>query len=347
MLLGTDRRQMQFDQMFAGSAAASVVVGIIGVVIVGLAGLTIDGPTGQALLALAPCLPLVLLQDAYRYRSLARRHPIDAVVNDGVWLIGALVGLFILRRTDTDSLPLAIVAANATAALGLMIVVQRSHARPRLDQLAVWLRTCTPVAIRLTGDFLVALAYGVIPLVLFTAWNANLDQAGSLRSAQVLMGPLAVLFAGSTTYMQPIMILRHRQGGSVVRLAAKQSIGNAALTVIWVGGVALIPDQIGVRIFGESWRGATEIAIVMGVSFVGLAILTGPLTAMRSRGQLTANLVTQCVIATLVAITAGFGGLLINEGTLRGFAAGNVLGSAIAWVLFIRWPIRDMLAERI
>jgi hypothetical protein len=187
-----------------------------------------------------------------------------------------------------------------------------------------------------------AIGASVVTLTILTAWNSTLDDAGALRGAQVMMGPITVLFAASTLYMQPKMVLWHRAGSNVMDQARAQSALNAAATVSWVAIAILIPDAVGVRVFGASWAGLRDVLVVVGLSFFGLAISSGPLTALRSRGQLNAGLAAQTLIAVVILVSTAIGGLMFSEGTLRGFAAGNIIASGIAWWVLVRWRVHDM-----
>jgi hypothetical protein len=190
-----------------------------------------------------------------------------------------------------------------------------------------------------------AIGASVVTLTILTAWNSTLDDAGSLRGAQVMMGPLTVLFAASTLYMQPKMVSWHRAGSNIVGQARAQSTLNSVVTVAWVVVALSIPSAIGVRVFGASWVGLRDILLVVGLSFLGLAISSGPLTALRSRGQLNAGLVAQTLIAIVILTSTALGGLWFGEGTLRGFAVGNIAASGIAWWVLIRWRIHDMATK--
>lgn len=346
MVIGPDKDERTFSAMVAGAGATSVLIGGIGSALTATTSVFVGGATGRALLAVAICMPVVTLQDMYRFAAISRRRPAQACWNDGLWLLGLVLGLMALRHADTASLTLAVVAANGTAVLGLIPAVRLSRVTPSLSALRPWIQSCGSISVRLTGEFIAALASGVVPLILITAWNADLGQAGALRGAQVMMGPLAVLFAATTLYLQPVMVRRHRSGESVVSLARSQSAVNAAAAIVWVGSAYLVPDRIGVRVFGATWAGIHDIVVVIGLSFVGLAISSGPLTALRSRGQLNAGLATQAFVAVIVLVSVAVGGLFFEQGTLRGFAAGNLVASCIAWFVFVRWSVRDMVSGR-
>ena len=242
----------------------------------------------------------------------------------------------VLRRTDTMSLTLAVVAATGSAAAGLLVGLRLQHVTPTISSMRAWVSGASPTSARMMADFLIALSYSAVPLVVITAWQADLAAAGSLRTAVVLLGPLSVVFAGSTLYMQPRFTAIRNNHAQVLKLARSQSLWNAVIAAAWAVVALAIPDRIGVRIFGASWDDTSTPIMVLGVAFVAMAIPTGPLTAMRGCGWLNANLLTQALIGTTVVTGMALGGLVMTDGMLRGFAAGHVLSAAIAWIVLMR-----------
>ena len=128
-----------------------------------------------------------------------------------------------------------------------------------------------------------------------------------------------------------------------MRLAKSQSIWNTAIACAWVGVALMIPDQVGVRIFGASWEGSGDSVLALGVAFIAMAVPTGPLTALRGCAQLNANLVAQAMIGVVVLGCTALGGLSLADGMLRGFALGHLLSGVVAWCVLsrVRLPERD------
>ena len=343
MMVAPGKDDEAFRPLFAGAVGAAAAVGTLGAVVCVIGGLVVGGRTGDALMMLALCIPIITIQDAIRFGALSRGKPAAACLNDAAWLGALIVTLMVLRRTDTASLRLAVLAANGSAFLGIVVALRRFTTLFNWPAFRKWIASFAHLSIRLMAEFPFALASTVIPLILLTAWNANLDQAGALRGAQVMMGPLAVLFAASTAYAQPVMTERHRRGGNVMPIARSQSAVNTAASFAWIAIVAVIPARVGVRVFGATWFGIDEIAVIVGISFVGLGISSGALTALRSRGQLNAGLFTQASIAIVVVASTSVGGFLASKGTLLGFAGGNLIGSFVAWAVVFRWKVSDMV----
>ena len=67
--------------------AATVVVGAVVAAAFVVAGAAVGGPAGSALLALAVVLPLMLVQDAWRYVFIVGRPA--ALTIDLVWLVSS------------------------------------------------------------------------------------------------------------------------------------------------------------------------------------------------------------------------------------------------------------------
>lgn len=347
MIVAPTQSEADFRASEVGAAIASLVIGVAGSVLVAAASLAVAPPTRSALLTLACCLPFIVVQDSFRYAALSHNESGRACISDAAWMIGLITFLMILRVSNTDSLVLAVLAANATAALGLVAAHRRVIRRVWFPRLAVaWFRQWAHLSARLTGEFLVATASSVVPLVLVTALNADLQQAGALRGAQSLLGPVTVVFAASTIYFQPTMVRVYRSGGSVVGAAVEQSAATTVVAVGWTATVLVVPDSIGVRVFGASWDGTRDIVGIIGVSFIALALSSGPLTALRSRGQLNAGLISQLIVAIAVIVSMVGGGLLFRQGLLRGFAFGNLVGAGFCWLVFLRFPIRDLVSAR-
>ncbi len=256
LIIAPTSNEDEFRSLLAGSVGVALGIGVASMVLTAIAAWFLDGPVRTALIVTAPLIPLVTTQDAYRYGSLARsrKRAADATFNDLCWFVGSVVGLVLLRITNTASLELTLLAAIGTALLGVFAGLNTWRLSPNIRAMRSWIRRYVGRISSTRRRFpRRALSYSAVPLVLVTAWNADLDQAGSLRTAQVMMGPLAVVYAASTMYMVPVMVFQHRDHHDVVRLAAKQTVLNVSTATIWLGVVMALPDRLGVRLFSSSW----------------------------------------------------------------------------------------------
>lgn len=336
MIQAPGARATSARSMLAGASVAVTTIGLIISAACLLAAALLDGRTSTALWSLAIVTPIVLVQDVYRHHALATERPSLACRSDGAWLMMTVVGLLTLRAFGVQSLPLAILIANGSALLGFMAVMPAQWVTPTGRELRSWLAGRVGAIARLTGDFILAVSYSAVPLIVVTAINADLSQAASLKVAQTIMGPLTVVITASTLYLQPIMVRSRSDSRTIVRLARRQSGLNAAVAVAWVAVAMAIPDHIGSRMFGPSWAGSDKSILLVGLAFVGLATSSGAFTALRSAGRLTANLLSQVLVASVVLAATPLAGAALNDGLLTGFAVGNLAGSVLPWIVVIR-----------
>ena len=61
----------------------------------------LDGPTRMAFLALGVTLPLLMLQDSWRFAFFALGRGSQAFLNDSVWAVGLVIALVYLRYRRT------------------------------------------------------------------------------------------------------------------------------------------------------------------------------------------------------------------------------------------------------
>ena len=327
----------------SGAVTVSALMGVAGGAAIASAALVNDGRSSSALVALAVCLPVLTVQDTCRFCAIVQGRPSGALRSDLCWFVVAIAGLMVLRRTDTALVALAVLAWAAAALPAAFLGVRVTASRLELSTVMPWLRSARRLSLRLSSEFAVVSLGGFTTLVLLTGLSNNLADAGALRSAQVVLGPLTVLFAASTMYLQPIMVRRHIAHQKISSIAQRQSGINTAAAVVWLSIALLIPSAIGVRVFGASWAGASAVQFLVGVPFIGLALSSGPITALRSRRQLNSGLALQVTVTAIVLVCTAIG--LVSDSThgeLKGFAIGNLVGGCAAWVIYLRWPGREV-----
>jgi O-antigen/teichoic acid export membrane protein len=336
MVLAPGADEATYGRMLSDALPVAAGVGVIAAGIVLAIAALVGDPTRTALISVAVYVPLVTVQDTLRLGALSRRDPRPACANDAVWLVTAVALLMLLRRTDTMELHLAVLAAVGSAASGLLVGVRQQRPGWHFNDAVEWASRAWPSASKMTADFLIALSYSAVPLVVITAWRADLAAAGGVRTAAVLLGPLTVVYAASTLYMQP-RFAGPQSAADVLRLAIAQSAWNGVIAGGWLITAVLIPDRFGVRLFGESWEDSRTPLVWIGLGIVAMALPTGPLTALRGVGRLNANLATQLVIAASVLGTTATWGLTAAGGMLRGFAIGHAAGAVLAWLCACRF----------
>ena len=183
-----------------------------------------------------------------------------------------------------------------------------------------------------------ALNMGAVNLAIFLVGGiVGVVGVGALRAAQVLLGPLNLLTAGISAFGLPVLAGRAGAGGRLARSAALGSLASGAVAGTWVVVLLLIPSSLGVRILGDSWSGAHSVLAGSGVVSVAVAFVLGASLGLKALRRADLMLRVTCLQAPLMlglgALGAWQGGAV---GAAWGFAAAQVFGLLVSWVIFVR-----------
>ena len=282
---GTVERQHGFS---AALGAATVLGGGFGI-LVSLAGLAVGGEVGGALLALALVLPGLILQDSCRMAAFTLGRPQLAALMDAVWAVVQFGLLAILIGSGQQAVGRLILAWGAAAAVSALLGVALLRTRPGLFRTAAWLRSHRDLIRYLLPEYFLGLGATQFGILLVGA-IASATAVGSLRAAQVLLGPLGIVGLAVFQFAVPEVARRTPvSAGWVVRFAAGLSGGLGLLTVGYVALMLLLPDTVGVALFGSSWVGAAAVLLAMGLSSVSSSLANGPAGMLYGLGQARAT----------------------------------------------------------
>lgn len=322
------------------AAGASLVIGIAGGVLSAAAATVAGGSLRSALLALAVVLPGLLVQDAWRQMFFAAGRPKAAAVNDAVWAVSQAVLLGAVLVLDQATIfPLTLAWGGAAAVAAVVGAVQAGGA-PRPRSWLEWLLEHRD----LNGQLAVAYSVnmGAVHLTMtLVGLIGGLAAVGALRAAQVLLGPLQVLFPGLRSFALPLLSRRVAlRRSALLRPAAVLSVVAGGAAVAWIGLLLLVPDRWGRALLGDSWSLAREVLPAVGATTVLVGAAFGAtlvLRAMsRSRSLLTANLVQAPLILGLGCLGAYVDGA---RGAALGLAAAHLVGFVVVWISVARaWP---------
>jgi O-antigen/teichoic acid export membrane protein len=186
--------QMRFsdatpDQRREANAAAlgcALVLGLAAGLLVAVAAFVVSGSVGSALLALAIVLPGLLVQDSCRMAAFARGRPSLAALMDAVWAIVSS-GLMRVCTWARDRVR----ARTRWGGSRAVSAVPRLVASPSpAVACGGWLRRHRDLIRFLLPDLS---GLGAMVGILLVGLIASANAVGSLRAAQVLLGPLGVL----------------------------------------------------------------------------------------------------------------------------------------------------------
>jgi O-antigen/teichoic acid export membrane protein len=178
-------------------------------------------------------------------------------------------------------------------------------------------------------------------LVLFAVGGlVGLAAVGSLRGAQLLLGPAYVLSVGVHLSMVPEA---SRVTGSIARFRRITLLSSALLSLAgttWGLALLLLPDSVGGGLLGESWPGARSVLLPIALSVIIPLAMAGPRIGLRALEEASRTLRASGVQFVLT-IVGGITGALL--GGVIGAAWGLALGACLAG---IAWWLELIQATR-
>lgn len=295
----------------------------------------IGGPTGATVLALALTLPGLLVQDAWRSVFFAWHRGPMAFVNDLLWALLMGTGLIWLTTQGNGTATAATLIWGSSATVAAIAGIWQARVVPDPSRFRDWWREHLDLGPRFIAEVLSRLAGGQLAIYGIGV-AAGLAALGSLRAAQLVIGPVQILFLGIGLIAVPegVRALSHSRG-RLVWLAIVMSVGLALAGLAW-GLVALfLPEDLGRFILGDAWNPARDVLLPVIVGQLGALAASGATMGLRTlaaaRRSLRANLVVSALIVAL-----GIGGAVATGtvGAAWGLAVASLLGTLIWWKAF-------------
>jgi hypothetical protein len=330
------------DAVASDLIGAALVLACVAGLVAGVAGLAVGGPAGSALVALAFVMPLLLVQDAWRYVFIVDQ-PERAVAVDLAWLVG--VGA-ILPLAPNDVGPGWFVGgwglAAGLGALAGLALAARTLSRPRPLR---WLSTHRRMGWRFFSEMVTGQAVSQLVLVGLGA-IAGLSTLGGVRAAQVFYGPLNTVHQGIYLALVPEGA-RTESPQQLRRLMARASLVVVSVAVGWMVVGLVLPDSVGTALFRDTWEEAGGLMLPVGLAVVAGSITTGGFAGVRSLGDATVSLRArlQTVVPQLVLPLSG-AAIAAGTGFALGWGLANVASATIWWVAFGR-ALRSWRARRV
>ena len=354
---GTDTAT--WKQAVASCTGTATVVGLI------LGGCTVlvaaflGGAARLAFFALGFTLPLLLLQDSWRFALFAMGRGSQALVNDLCWTLGFGLGLVILGIVGVRDVFWYVFAWGMSAGLGAAAGPLQVKVLPRLSEARHWVFHHRDLGPRFFVEGIANSAssqlrsYG-ISLIL------GLATLGYVQAANMLMGPFMVVYFGMGLVLLPEAVrLLRRSPVYMVRFCVAAAAGLALVAVGWaiVLWVAL-PRGLGWVLLHSLWRPAYPLVLPITIQVVGGCLMSGAGIGLHALGSarrsMRAMVIFSVTIVVLSVVGAEFGGA---AGTLWGGAAGTWIGILVFWRELgaalcelgvdlrrsLGWPTRELL----
>jgi O-antigen/teichoic acid export membrane protein len=310
------------------ATATGFAVGVCCIVVAALN----SGPLASSFVALGTMLPGLLLQDSWRYSFFASERGRSAFLNDLLWAVLLVPGVLLFQANNLDSVGWMVWIWGGTAAIAGVVGMLQSRVLPRPHRAHRWLIEQRDLAPRFLGEF--ALSSGTTQTSIYgIGLIAGLRTVAAIKAAQLMLGPINVIFLGSDLVAVPeaVKTLKTRRHRFLRRIFLLSSaLGVAAL--MW-GVVALVmPDSIGRELLGPSWDAGHSIIVPMSLAVAGFGFLVGPMAGLRALEAAKRSLRARFKIS-LLGVVGGLGGAAVAgaNGVAWAYAAVAAINIAIYW----------------
>nr|MDQ6928833.1 hypothetical protein [Actinomycetota bacterium] len=331
-----DRTRRRREAVAASMGAALVLSFVLGAVCAVGSVLT-EGPLRNTLLVLSISLPGLLMQDSIRFALFAVGAPARAAFNDALWLVlqaTAFTGVLLLAK-PTPALLLGAwgLAATLAAIIGpIQLAVVPNPARS-----VRWLRDHLDLGARYVIDYF-AIVGSVQVTVYGLAVSGGLSESGAFRGAQLLLGPLTMLFFAALSAAVPEGVrMRAHSGGHLRSMCGRLAVGLPAIGVAFVLILLAIPDNIGIRVMGPTWNGARSLVLPLGLATAATGVLDAANSGLRALADARRGLHARLLMLPFTLV-GGLGGALTGDAHTAaiGLLAANIIGGTIWWLEFER-----------
>jgi hypothetical protein len=203
---------------------------------------------------------------------------------------------------------------------------------PRSLQLRAWWRSQRDLAPRFAAEFVTYFGSGQAALYVIGGIS-GLAAVGAIRAAQVLLGPLNVIFMGTSLFAVPEASRRARLDlPTIRRFGVFLSIGFGLAVAGWAGVVALLPGRVGGLVLADTWLVARPLIAPLAMLMVGTGVAAGAAIVLRGLADARRSVQTRGVQGALVVVGAATGAALGGEsGAAWGLGISMWLAAAIWW----------------
>lgn len=297
----------QWRSATRSALAAAIVLGVAVGTVLAVTGLAMGGPTGHALLAVGVCMPGLVVQDTCRMAFFSSGRAKLAAINDALWTaleFGALATLVVLSVNDVGPY---ILAWGGSAAVAAVVACVMLRLAPCFRGWVTWFLGQRQLTGYLLAEHLLGEGLAQVAILLVGVVGSSAD-VGSLRAGQVLLGPLNVLVTAILVFGIPEIARRSTMAPRQRQLFCW--LISAAVTVICLGYgtvVLLLPDSIGIHLFGDTWNGAQTVLLPMCALYLAIAIGVGPGVTLYGMGRAKTTFGLNVLKAPLLLVTLSIG----------------------------------------
>jgi O-antigen/teichoic acid export membrane protein len=302
----------------------------------------LHGTSRIAFLAIGLTMPGLMLQDSWRYAFFALGRGGHAFLNDMIWALVMVPGLFYLRVSGTENVFWFILVWGSAATVAAGVGPLQARVVPRLADAWKWVSEHRDLAFRYltvntsnSGSAQLS-AYGLGAL-------AGLAAVGYVQAANLLMGPFLVVLMGISLVTVP-------EAARVLRNSPRHlwlfclllSCGIAVAALAWSGAIlVLLPRGLGHLLLRSLWHKTYPLVVPLTIAIMAQCFVDGAAAGLRALGSAGRNVRAQLIQSATFVVFALLGAARYGAlGAVAGGAVATVFAALLWW-----WHLRAALRE--
>lgn len=313
------------------AVGTAIAVGLgIGLFVVCI-GLLVGGRVGGAFVALGAVLPLLLMQDSWRFAFFAAGDGRRAFLNDCVWAVWLIPAMLI--AVEIHTVPGFLAAWGLAAGVAALTGLAQCRVRPTVRGMPSWLREHRELGWRYLIEN-VSLSGSAQLRVYGLGAISGLAAVGVLRGAEQLLGPFVMLLfgLGLVTVAEGARVVRERPR-RLMRFCFAVGAVQSAAALAWGTSLLLIPDRLGEEILGSLWNRSSPLILPVTVVVVAASWNTAASAGLRALGAARQSLRCQLIASAATSSVGLFGATLDGaRGMAWGVAGAASCSCAVWWV---------------
>jgi len=307
-----------------------------------VAAMLLSGAARASFLALGLTLPVLMLQDSWRYSFFALGRGSQAFLNDCVWAVTLFPALILVRRSGHADVFWFVFAWGVTAGIGAAVGPLQARVLPRLSGAWDWVSAQRDLGPRylLEGTTASAAlqlrAYGI-------GFLLGLASLGAVQASATLFGPTTILFLGMSLVTIP-------EGARVLRRSPRHlplfclAVTAALVAAGTAWGIILliaVPRGLGAWLLGPIWHATYPLVVPQMAFVIGQGFSYGAGVGLHALGASRRSLRLAYWWAVIFLVfTLGGAAVAGAEGTVWGAVVAPWFNAVCGW-----WQLHVAMRE--